>query len=211
MKISALIPVFNEQKTIANIINTLLKVKEIDEIVIVDDGSTDNTSDIVRELPVRLIQNVNNRGKGAALQNGIENIETDVLLLMDGDLLGLTTEHIHKLLEPVVTKKADMAVGIFNEGRGITDLAQTVTPNLSGQRAINFSVLQDMENLENSGFGVELTLHRHVKKKGKLVFVELKELTHVMKEEKMGLKKGVIARIKMYWEIFMTLFKKKSS
>ncbi|MFW5998165.1 MAG: glycosyltransferase family 2 protein [Halanaerobiaceae bacterium] len=204
MKITALIPAYNEENTIGTIIKTLKKMEIIDEILVVDDGSEDNTSEVSRKLGARVVRLKENQGKGAAIQKGIENINSDIALMLDGDLIGLHQEHINKLIYPVLDGEVDMAVGVFNEGRGLTDLAQLVTPNLSGQRALKLEVIKDL-NLKKEGFGVEIYLNKYVKENGKVKFVDLPELTHVMKEEKMGFIKGLLARFKMYWEILRTV------
>ena len=206
MKITALIPAYNEQNTIANIIDTLKTINQIDEILVVDDGSRDKTAEVSRTSGARVVQLDHNQGKGAAIQKGIENIDSDIALLLDGDLLGLKSDHIDKLLTPLLNDKADMVVGVFNEGRGLTDLAQLVTPNLSGQRALKLDIIKDLDSLEKEGFGVEILLNKYVRENGRLKFVDLPELTHVMKEEKMGFFNGAKARLKMYWEILKTVF-----
>lgn len=206
MKIKALIPAFNEEKTIGNIIDVLNKVSLINKVIVVDDGSVDNTYQEAKTRGARVIKLAQNRGKGAALQEGISNINTDIILLLDGDLIGLKQEHVYKLLNPVISDEADMSIGVFKKGRGLTDLAQVVSPGLSGQRAIKLSELKKVKNLDKEGFGVEVALNKHFKNSGRVKKVELKDLTHVMKEEKLGLVKGVKARTKMYIDILRSLF-----
>ncbi len=206
MKINALIPAYNEEETIGSIINTLNQINEINEIIVIDDGSSDLTAEVAKKATAQVIQFEKNKGKGAALQRGIEYIEADIILMLDGDLIGLNTDHVYSLLKPILDDKADMTVGVFNDGRGITDLAQFVTPHLSGQRAIRVSILDDIKNLDEAGFGVEISINKYVKEHGRLNYVDLPELTHVLKEEKMGLARGMKARAKMYWEIIRTLF-----
>jgi len=206
MKIKTLIPAFNEEKTIGDIIDTLNQVSLINEVIVVDDGSEDNTYLVAKNRGARVIKMNQNRGKGAALQEGIAKIDTDIILLLDGDLIGLRQEHVYKLLNPVISDEADMTIGVFKKGRGLTDLAQVVSPGLSGQRAIKLSELKKVKNLDKEGFGVEVALNKHFKEKGIVKKVELKDLTHVMKEEKMGLVKGVKARTKMYIDILRSLF-----
>ncbi|HMA60006.1 MAG TPA: glycosyltransferase [Halanaerobiales bacterium] len=206
MKIKTLIPAFNEEKTIGDIIDTLNQVSLINEVIVVDDGSEDNTYLVAKNRGARVIKMDQNRGKGAALQEGIAKIDTDIILLLDGDLIGLRQEHVYKLLNPVISDEADMTIGVFKKGRGLTDLAQVVSPGLSGQRAIKLSELKKVKNLDKEGFGVEVALNKHFKEKGIVKKVELKDLTHVMKEEKMGLVKGVKARTKMYIDILRSLF-----
>src|SRR6056297_2018623 len=206
MKIKTLIPAFNEEKTIGDIIDTLNQVSLINEVIVVDDGSEDNTYLVAKNRGARVIKMDQNRGKGAALQEGIAKIDTDIILLLDGDLIGLRQEHVYKLLNPVISDEADMTIGVFKKGRGLTDLAQVVSPGLSGQRAIKLSELKKVKNLDKEGFGVEVALNKHFKEKERVKKVVLKDLTHVMKEEKLGLVKGVKARTKMYIDIIRSLF-----
>ena len=206
MKISALIPAYNEERTIGKIVSILVARDDIDKVLVVDDGSTDNTKEIAEEAGADVMKYSHNHGKGAAIQAGIDSLVTDAILLLDGDLVGLNDEHISKLLNPVTKKDADMSVGIFKKGRILSDLAQKITPNLSGQRVIKSEILEDLAEIEDVGYGVEMILNRHVKNKGKVEFVELSDLTHIMKEEKRGLLKGVAARTEMYWDILKTLF-----
>lgn len=201
MKITTLIPAYNEEKTIAYVINAVQKTGLVDEIVVVNDGSSDNTSLVAEKAGAMVVNLPKNKGKGAALQKGIEEVDTGIIVMLDGDLVGLKKMHLDRLILPLLEDEADMTVGVFNDGRGLTDLAQMVTPNLSGQRAVKSDIIKGIENLSDSGFGVEIALNQYVKKHGRLKFVELPELTHLMKEEKMGLAKGVAARAKMYWDI----------
>lgn len=97
-----------------------------------------------------------------------------------------------------------MTVGIFKNGRLSTDLAHKVSPCLSGQRAVKKSILEAMAYLWNPGYGIEAALTVFALKEGiKIREVFLDELTHVMKEEKMGFFKGFTERLKMYWQIYM--------
>jgi hypothetical protein len=83
-----------------------------------------------------------------------------------------------------------------------TDLAQRMAPFLSGQRALKRDLLQGISDLDLSRFGVEMALHRYVgDNRVDVMVVILRDLSHLMKEEKLGLWKGMAARIKMYWEI----------
>lgn len=208
MKICTLIPAYNEEKTISNIVKTVRETELIDRVIVVDDGSDDNTAEVAARAGAEVIRLEENRGKGAALKTGIAEIKADIVLMLDGDLIGLTPDHINKLLAPVRENDVDMAVGIFDHGPGLTELAQQVTPKLSGQRAIKLDILNNIHDLDDTGFGVEISINNYVKKNGVVEFVELKHLNHVMKEEKMGLIKGLLARLKMYWDIVRTVIKR---
>ncbi|MFW6381204.1 MAG: glycosyltransferase family 2 protein [Bacillota bacterium] len=205
MKISALIPAYNEQETIGDIVAVLNDSEQVDNIIVINDGSTDNTGAVACRAGAGVIRLESNKGKGAALQRGFEQLQTDIILLLDGDLIGLQKQHVNKLLAPILEDLADMTVGVFTQGRGLTDLAQKVSPNLSGQRAIKMEMIREMKDVAREGFGFEIFLSRYIREHGRLEFVELSGLTHVMKEEKMGIIPGLIARGRMYWDIIRTL------
>ncbi len=210
MDIVAIIPAYNEEKTIAAVLRVLKKIKKIKEIIVVSDGSTDNTVKVAKSFKVTVIDLEKNRGKGGAMKKGLENNSADVLLFLDADLIGLKEKHVNDLLRPVLKDEVDITIGVFEKGRVLTDLAQKIIPKLSGQRALKASVLEGISGLEVSRFGVEVALNNYIKKsKVRLGKVILSNMSHVTKEEKLGFLKGVNARIKMYWEIIYYIIKKE--
>lgn len=210
MKVTALIPAYNEEKTIKIVIETVKKHKNVDNVLVINDGSSDATAKVAKGTGARVISLEKNQGKGAALQRGIEEINDSIILMLDGDLIGLKEKHINTLLHPLFNDECDMTVGVFNKGRGLTDLAQFFAPNLSGQRAVKTEVIKKIGNLQNSGYGVEIAINKFVKKNGRLKYVDLSDLTHVMKEEKRGFAKGVVDRARMYWDILKVTFSKSN-
>lgn len=202
MRAISIVPAYNEEENIGIVLQTLKEVSLIDEIVVVSDGSTDNTVEVANSYGVNVIDLEENKGKGGAMKVGLERVKADVILFLDADLIGLKKEHVHNLLEPVISEEAQMSIGIFEKGRMATDLAQKVAPYLSGQRAVRSSLLEKVSDLDVSRFGVEVSLTRLVEReKLKVKEVILKDMSHVMKEEKLGVVKGLAARMKMYWEI----------
>ncbi len=206
MNVTAIIPAYNEELTIASVINCLIKVAEIQKIIVVSDGSTDRTAEIARECGADVIELEENVGKGGAIKAGVNECGTEVILFLDADLIGLKEKHVIDLIEPVVDNNADMTIGIFRNGRMVTDLAQKVTPYLSGQRAIRKSIIDKIPNIDISRYGVEVALTKYVDRFSiRVQEVDLPDMTHVTKEEKLGLIKGVQARLKMYWDIVKIL------
>src|SRR5690554_7128186 len=115
MKVSALLPAYNEEKTIASVISVLKQSSKINEIVVIDDGSIDNTFQKAKKCGARVIKLKKNQGKGAALQKGISEISADIILILDADLIGLKELHIDSLLGPVIEQQVDMTVGTFSK------------------------------------------------------------------------------------------------
>ncbi|HYF95528.1 MAG TPA: glycosyltransferase family 2 protein [Symbiobacteriaceae bacterium] len=206
MRVAAVIPALNEEATIGDVVSTLRHVDIVEEVIVVSDGSTDHTADLARSAGARVIEHKENMGKAAAMKTGFDATGAPVVLFMDADLIGLTPTHVMSLLAPLLSNGADMTVGVFEDGRGMTDLAQLVAPYLSGQRAVRRDVVTEMfrEDPEaiDCRFGIEVALTRHVNQKGyRKAEVSLGELSHRMKEEKLGPIKGAAARLKMYYEI----------
>lgn len=206
MRVAAVIPALNEEATIGAVVSTLRHVDIVDEIIVVSDGSTDRTAETARAAGARVIEHAENTGKAGAMKTGFSNTDAPVILFLDADLIGLSPVHVISLLSPLLKGEADMTVGIFEDGRGVTDLAQLVAPYLSGQRAVRRDIVIEMFREEPEAdtcrFGIEVALTRHVNHKGyKTVEVSLGEMSHRMKEEKLGPFKGAAARLKMYYEI----------
>jgi glycosyltransferase involved in cell wall biosynthesis len=115
VKLSVVIPVFNERKTIEEVLH---RVQAVDvgmekEIIVVDDSSTDGTRDLLQELAspqVKVLFHEKNMGKGAALQTGFAQAEGDIVLVQDADLEYDPREYL-KLLEPILDGRADVVYG----------------------------------------------------------------------------------------------------
>ena len=206
MNVTAVIPAYNEEQTIADVVKCVKRIDKIQKVIVVSDGSTDSTAEIARECGADVIELDENVGKGGAIRAGINECGTEIILFLDADLIGLTEKHILDLIEPVIENKADMTIGIFKNGRMVTDLAQKVTPYLSGQRAIRKSIIDRIPNIDITRYGVEVALTKYVDKNNiRVQEVDLPDMTHVTKEEKLGIIRGVQARLKMYWDIVKIL------
>jgi glycosyltransferase involved in cell wall biosynthesis len=114
MKLSIVMPVYNEAKTLVEIVERVTAAKLADEIVIVDDGSQDGSPQILKTLDghngVRVITHAKNQGKGAAVRTGIQAAQGDLILIQDADLEYDPRDYA-KLLDPIETAGADVVYG----------------------------------------------------------------------------------------------------
>jgi glycosyltransferase involved in cell wall biosynthesis len=113
MKLSVVIPVYNERRTIQEIINRVQKVDIEKELIIVDDFSTDGTREYLQQLEsenIKVFFHEHNKGKGAALQTGFQHVSGDVVVIQDADL-EYNPEEYHLLIKPILDNKADVVYG----------------------------------------------------------------------------------------------------
>ena len=114
MKLSVVMPVYNEAATIETIVRRVLAMAEVDELIIVDDGSTDGTRAILGELEgterVRIILKARNEGKGSAVVVAIGEARGDLVLIQDADL-EYDPRHYPVLLQPIYEDLADVVYG----------------------------------------------------------------------------------------------------
>jgi dolichol-phosphate mannosyltransferase len=116
MKLSIIIPVYNEEKTVATMLDKILKiaipgVKK--EVIVVDDGSEDNSKSKMQNpkfKEIKILSHKKNMGKGAAVITGIKNATGDYIVIQDADL-EYDPKYIIKLLEPIVSKQAEVVYG----------------------------------------------------------------------------------------------------
>lgn len=203
MKIAAVLPAYNEAERIADVIRAVRKARWIDQIIVVDDGSEDNTAEVAASFPDVIVVTMKvNRGKGAAMTAGVEQTDADIIVFLDADLIGLRPEHVDALVNPVRTGRAEMVIGKFRGGRRLTDLSQRLAPNINGQRAILRCVFDQIPNLHQTRYGVEMAITRFCRYyRIETTTVCLHGVTHPMKEEKLGLLRGWASRGAMYAEI----------
>lgn len=113
MKLSIIIPVYNEAKTLLRILS---KVKAVDinkEIVIVNDGSTDDTYNILKNVKdgnIKIVHHEINQGKGAAIKTALQYVSGDIIIIQDGDLEYNPKDYI-RLIEPIMSGRTNVVYG----------------------------------------------------------------------------------------------------
>ena len=114
MKLSIVIPIYNEKKTLTTIVDKVLATPYDKEIILIDDFSTDGTRDILKEYEGRkefqVLYHERNQGKGAALRTGFAGATGDVIIIQDADL-EYNPEDYGILLEPILDDRADVVYG----------------------------------------------------------------------------------------------------
>jgi len=208
---SLIIPAYNEAGRIAAVIRAAVACELVSEVLLVDDGSSDETAAEAESLGVRVLRHAANRGKARAMESGLAATSGDVVAFLDADLTGVTSEHIRLLVEPVAGGASPAALAVFRGGRVATTLAQRITPMISGQRCLRRELLGNFTGWD-SRFGIETAINDHLRRQGvSQIIVEWHGAGQVMKEEKRGFWAGLSARIRMYWEIVVVWLRSKLS
>ncbi len=125
---TAIIPAYNEANRFGHVVSELLKINELDELILVDDGSSDDTKKKAKKFSEDkrfiYIKHQKNKGKGEALKTGIENATSDIILFLDADLMNISKNKIKKIVDPVLNDEVDVSRGSFKLARGrVTEIA----------------------------------------------------------------------------------------
>lgn len=209
MGITAIIAAYNEEKTIGDVLRALTSNPLINEVIVVSDGSTDDTVLVSRGFDVRTIALRENRGKGFAMRVGVDYASNDILFFVDGDMCNVTERTIESLILPVLRDECEMNIGVRHRGPVLDflHLKMQCGPVLSGIRVMKREVFERVPPQYQERFKIEAALNCFCSRAGfRQQHTIIYDLRHVTKESKRGLADGLVARWDMSSEVFLLLF-----
>jgi len=191
MTVSVIIPAYNEEKTVAHVVKVVKSLDYISEVIVVDDGSMDQTSKFAEEAGAIIIHHIKNRGKGAAIKTGFKNSKGDIVVFLDADLKNLTKAQVSNIIDPIMNGEADVTKTKFKREAGrVTEL--TAKPllkfffpeikfdqPLSGQFAAKRSFLNKIKLEDDYGVDVGIVLDADVMGM-KVKEVDIGKIDHVL-------------------------------
>ncbi len=163
--VSVIIPAFNEEETIAEVVKVCLRTPEVGEVIVINDGSTDKTEEELWNFKdkIKVIGLSQNQGKGYAVAQGVKSARYDYLLFLDADLINLQPHYLASLFWPVLADQADMTIAVS---------VSFYSPYyrswpLSGQRCLKRNSFNSriIKKMEKTGYGLEVFLNELMKKK----------------------------------------------
>jgi polyisoprenyl-phosphate glycosyltransferase len=185
--VTAVIPAWNEAQTIGAVVWAALDASLVDEVIVVDNASSDGTAAVAATHGARVvIETV--RGKGEAMRAGVAAApHAAVIVFLDGDLVGLRPHHVDDLVAAVVSGDVDMACGLFDRGPLANRVFLHVLPVLAGQRALRRELFERLDGNDLHGYRVEAALNSLVARYGMVRRDRvLPGLWHRTKEEKLA-------------------------
>ena len=202
--VSAIIPAHDESATIHDVIRPLIGHSLIDEVIVVDDGSSDDTGNRAREAGASVIAMPLNGGKASAMTRGVLAARNDIVFFCDGDILGLTEEMITRIVTPVTSGEYGMFVGIRGRKTYWANRVLQFTPILGGERALHRALWDHVPSDYKRNFQIEIALNFFAKQFGQpMGFTVVHGLSQVIKERKRGLLPGLWQRLAMIRDILL--------
>lgn len=221
-RLSVVIPSFNEEATIGQVVRQVLRLETVAEVIVVNDCSTDRTSDIVLQLAsvdprVKLLQHSVNRGKTEALKTGFAHVQAEIVIVQDADLEYDPSE-IPEVIQPILDGKADVVYGsrflvrkasrVLYFYHYLANKLLTFVSNLftnvnltdveTGYKAFRSEIMRNMI-ITSSGFGFEIEVTAKVAKLGCAIYeVPISYYGRTYEQgKKIGAKDGIAA----FWYI----------
>lgn len=206
-KISCIICAHNEAPRIAAVLTAATGHSLLDEIIVVDDCSSDDTIEVIERFPtVKLIALPKNGGKSKAMVHGLNAAQGDTIMLLDADLANITEHDISALAEPVVSGQADVSISLRKNAFGIHhSIGLDFT---SGERVLPKSLLSDVLHEINKlpKFGIESYMNQLIITRSmRVAVVRWQEVTHMRKADKHGFIKGTLGDLKMSLDVLRVL------
>ncbi|HEY3701503.1 MAG TPA: glycosyltransferase [Acidimicrobiales bacterium] len=203
--IDAVVPARNEAATVATVVEACRRCSAVREVIVVDDGSVDDTAERAAAAGAKVIHRGDAGGaaggsKAHAMEAGVAASDAAALLFVDADLLGLTGDHLEQVCRPFLDGSATMSVGWFDYGAW-NPLVLRLPPT-TGERVVPRWVFEAIPPEKRDGYTIEIMINEVIAE-GRLPTTAriMRGVTHRTKRQKLGRLEGY----RRTWEMFWTL------
>lgn len=206
-KASAIVSAYNEEKRIGTVLKALSKSKNIGEIIVIDDGSKDNTQKVVKKFSkIIYIKNKENRGKAYCMGRGVGIAKNETIFFCDSDLKNFSAKIADEIIFPVINEEYDMFLGV--RANKIREMAcKLLSPNfilITGQRAIKKDVWKKIPAFYKKRYRIEIGMNYFMDKRNSGYGFKYFRYGQVIKERKVFWN-GEILRWKMNVDIALAI------
>jgi len=201
--VDAVVPALNEEATVGGVVRVLVKSGVFDRVLVVDDGSTDETAQVSADEGAEVLTMPGNVGKGTAMLAGVAHCPGDVAFF-DSDLVGLRPHHVYRLTAGYEAGY-DMVCGLRDYGRVGSMLQTAVGPIITGERIVRRWVLERLPPSCWDGYRIETALNFVCQRDGaRVCLVQLPGLSIRGKVKKGGLWSGLKGHAAMFLQMRAT-------
>ncbi len=199
--IDVVVPARDEAPTVAANVAAALECRYVREVIVVDDGSVDDTGDRAAAAGAKVLRRESPDGTGskaAAMAMGVRASDAEAILFVDADCTGLTAAHLDQICEPFVTGRADMSIGAFDYGRFWNPQVRRWPP-LSGERVVRRELFEAIPPEKLDGYTIEVRLNEVVAEGRLRTSVRtMAGVSHRTKRDKLGRAEGMRQTWRMY-------------
>jgi glycosyltransferase involved in cell wall biosynthesis len=198
--IDAIVPARNEGSTVGAVVEACRACRYVREVIVVDDGSTDDTTDRALAAGAKVIRRDGPGSKAHAMEAGVAESDADGLLFVDADCLGLESRHLEAICAPYIERCTTMSVGWFDYGPW-NPLVLRLAPT-TGERVIPRWVWDAIPPGKLDGYTIELMINEVIAE-GRLTTTAriMDGVTHRTKRDKLGRLAGYRETWRMFWQL----------
>ncbi|MDO9155086.1 MAG: glycosyltransferase family 2 protein [Paludibacter sp.] len=200
--------VYNEEKTLRNVVLSVFEDHNVNEIIVINDGSSDKSKEIIEELKdemeIKAIHFDENKGKGYAMAIGVEHATNEIIVFIDADQVKIISTYIEKMISLLVQNECGMVLGYSTVKLGLLNINPLKI--LTGERVLyKQDIIPILDKMKEARFGVETLMYLYYKsKEKKIIYTRLKGLKHNDKFKKTSAGNAIVRYIKEALEIGLT-------
>lgn len=203
MRCTCLIPFYNESQNIEEVLNKILEVEEIDEVLCVNDCSTDNTAEIIKSRfpKINLVERFENGGKSAAVRTGLNYINSELTLLFDADISDVDFDEINSAIKSMKKGVADML--ILRRDYAPINHFFPADILICGERILPTNDLRRIFKEDFQGYAMEFEINNYYLKRNAKIMYMLCSTKNTHKTMKWGMIDGIKREIDVFYKILI--------
>jgi glycosyltransferase involved in cell wall biosynthesis len=200
--VDAVIPARNEADTIVLNVDAARASRLVRDVIVVDDGSTDDTAGRAEAAGARVLRRTGSPGsKAHAMRAGVDASDADAILFVDADCTGLTSAHLDEIIEPVVDGRAALSLGTFDYGPVLNPIVRRFPP-LTGERCVPRELFDAIAPEKLDGYTIEIRINEVVcERRLPVVLRTMDGVFHRTKRDKFGRIEGVKRTLGMFRDL----------
>ena len=200
--VDAVIPARDEAPTVASVVAACRGCAAVREVIVVDDGSSDDTAERALAAGAKVLRLPEGEGsKALAMEAGVELSDADAILFVDADLRGITSAHLDDICRPFMEGRAAMSLGVFDYG--LWNPLVLRFPPTTGERIVPRWVFEAVPPAKRDGYLIEIMLNEVVTEARMPCTAQvMKGVTHRTKREKFGWREGYGRTWRMFRQLW---------